>query len=41
MFNYVYGARTMSNPGLEKGFDNKDHLHDSLTKQRLCKDLIT
>ncbi len=30
----------MSNPGMEKGFVNKDQLQDSVTKRKLCKDVI-
>jgi hypothetical protein len=32
MFNNVYSGQTMSNPGMEKGFVNKDQLQDSVSK---------
>ncbi len=37
--NYVYTGRTISNPGMEKEFVNRDQLHDSVSKQKLCKDV--
>jgi hypothetical protein len=39
MFSYVYSGRTMSNPGMDKGFVNRDQLQDSVTKRKLCKDV--
>ncbi len=39
MVYYAYSRQTMSNPGMEKGFINRDQLQSSVTKQKLCKDV--
>ncbi len=40
MLNYVYSGQTMSNPGMEKGFVNKDQIQDSVTRRKLYKIVI-
>ncbi len=38
---YVYSGWTMSNPRMEKGFVNKDQLHDFILNESYVKMLIT
>jgi hypothetical protein len=41
MFNSAYSGRTMSNPGMEKGFVNRDKLQGSITKHNYVNMLST